>query len=613
MPAQPSMSLSNRWLVTGRCAMTMSKLLIVWSLVLAVVPPAGAMPAFPGAEGAGATALGGRGGDVYYVTNLADAGPGSLRNGISSATGPRTILFKVSGNILLASDLKINKSLLTIAGQTAPGDGITLQGRLTSVETCRDVVVRFIRARPGDISCPDFQDDAFHFVRATNCIADRVSASWSIDEVLSCTHDSTNVTVQWCLITESLNNSCHIKGAHGYGSLLRYGRGSITYHHNLYADHRSRNPRLGDNLKLDFVNNLIYNWGGTAGYNANDTADNPGGFTNVLNYVGNYLVAGPSTSGGLGTAFDSGVSDANNFEIYQSGNYIDSNKNGALDGADTGWGMFKDLYVQRGTRYPLPMVTTDSAQVGYERVLAFAGASSTRDAVDARIVRQVIQQSGAIIDSQNTVGGWPVLSSEPAPSDSDEDGIPDYWERGVGWDAAVPNNNHVNADGYTDLEWYLNWLAEPHGVCDRSSQVDLDLRQLTGGLTNLTFGVGNGTNGTVTLLGDGYTARFTPATAYSGLAHFTYSANDPVNAVGFGPVVVGILVKEAVEPPKLNWSLAPDGIELFWVGGWKLQYQEHGGGGGLNTTWTDYPDTNNPLTVPLNTSTSDAWFRLAEE
>ncbi|MFM2083179.1 MAG: hypothetical protein RL380_1870, partial [Verrucomicrobiota bacterium] len=239
--------------------------------------------AFPGAEGAGAFAVGGRGGSVYHVTSLINDGPGSLRYGLRAVN--RTIVFDISGTIELTSDLKINRSFITIAGQTAPGEGITLSRRLTSVQDNHDVQVRFLRCRPGDYYGTNFQNDSFHFDKVTNSIADHVSASWSIDETLSCT-ESKNITVQWSMITDSLNNSFHDKGAHGYGSLLRYGDGKITYHHNLYADHKDRSPRLGDNLTLDFVNNVIYNWGSLPGYSGadtNDIVDNPLGFTNRLN------------------------------------------------------------------------------------------------------------------------------------------------------------------------------------------------------------------------------------------------------------------------------------------------------------------------------------------
>jgi pectate lyase len=523
---------------------------------------AGAVPAFPGAEGCGANATGGRGGSVYFVTNLNDTGAGSLRNGISTASGPRTILFKVSGTIELQSDLPINKPNLTIAGQTAPGDGITLKRRLTSVQNTRDVIVRFIRCRAGDADST-FQDDSMHVINGTNIVIDHVSSSWSVDECLSVTW-STNVSIQWCLITESLNNSQHDKGVHGYGSLLRYGEGALSFHHNLYEHHNSRNPRLGDRLKLDFVNNVLYNWGGRAGYSGGngateDAKDNPGGvFTNYLNYLHNFLVAGPSSTT-PSTAFASG---ATNTVIYQSGNRIDSNKNGTLEGTDTGWAMFNGFpYTVAPSPYPFAAVTTNSAAVAYERVLAFGGASQVRDSVDLRLVGNVRGQTGRLVDAvgpgdqatdyaTNTINGtnyvfvrgWPTLNSTTPPADADQDGIPDYWELALGWNPAVTNNNHTNTDGYTDLEWYLNWLAAPRTVCDRNGSVDANLRLAAGNSTNLSFSVANGTNGTVTLLGDGYTAHFIATNNYSGLASFNFNATNTQTGVGFGPVPVAVLI-----------------------------------------------------------------------
>ncbi len=503
-----------------------------------------ALPAFPGAEGFGAATPGGRGGTVYHVTNTNDSGAGSLRTGVSVAN--RTIVFDVSGTINLASDLTISKNNFTIAGQTAPGDGICLKGWLTSVQNVRDVVVRYIRCRPGDAACPTFQDDAFHFVNATNCIADHLSATWSIDECLSCTW-STNVTAQWCIIGESLKNSCHVKGAHGYGSLIRYANGGVTYHHNLYVDNDSRNPRPGDDIHLDFVNNVVYNWGGTAGYNGDDTLDHTNTpttfwFTNILNYVSNYFIAGPSTSGHLTVAFDSGTTNSWQCQIYQSGNLIDSDKNGGLNGANTGWSMFGSPYTQLGARFGAPPISTDPPGVACERVLSFVGASAARDTVDTQIVTDVRNQTGAIIDSQTQVGGWPTLNSTAAPTDTDQDGIPNYFELALGWSTSVANNNHTNSDGYTDLEWYLNWLAAPHALCFRNGSVDVNLRSALNITNAFTFGVGGASNGVVSLLGDGYTARFTAASNTNGLAGFNFNATNPATGIGFGPVAVNLLI-----------------------------------------------------------------------
>ncbi|MEY3897654.1 MAG: hypothetical protein RLZZ214_3175, partial [Verrucomicrobiota bacterium] len=243
--------------------------------------------AFPSAEGNGARALGGRGGDVYYVTNLNASGAGSFSNGVDTATGPRTILFKVAGYI---NGRSINKPRITVAGQSAPGDGIAFRSRSLRVEA-DDVVLRHVRSRLGTEL--GIEDDSMGVLRGTHVILDHCSASWSVDETLSVTDNADNVTVQWCGITESLNNSIHSKGAHGYGSLVRPNISSrVTFHHNYYAHHRSRNPRLGSYnpavLRMEFRNNLLYNWGGTVGY----SGDNTEGLE--LNYVGNYLLKGPS-------------------------------------------------------------------------------------------------------------------------------------------------------------------------------------------------------------------------------------------------------------------------------------------------------------------------------
>lgn len=524
-----------------------------------------AISAFPGAEGAGANAQGGRGGTVYHVTNTNDSGAGSLRTGVSVAN--RTIVFDVSGTINLLTDLKITAANLTIAGQTAPGDGITLARRLTSVQNTHDVIVRYLRCRPGD-GDTNFQDDAFHFVNATNCIVDHLSTSWSVDECLSTTH-STNITVQWCLISESLKNSQHDKGAHGYGALLRYGFGRLTYHHNLFQHHDSRNPRLGDNLKFDFVNNVVYNWGGRAGYSGNNTvasdlADNPDGFTNYLNCVNNYYVAGPSSTS-PNTAFGSG---SDKTFIFQTGNFIDSDKDALLDGANTGAAMFAGYpYTSSASAYPLPAITTNSAPEAFQRVVAFAGASAVRDEVDNRLIGTVRSHSGRLIDAigLNTQGadyvtnningtnyifvrGWPVLNSTAAPADADQDGLPDFWEQNLGLNPAVANNNHTNTDGYTDLENYLNWLAAPHALGRVNQTTSHNLRVLTGNGTNLNFTVASPTNGLVIISPiSGGLADYTPATNFIGLASFNFSASNFVDHVTFGPITVTVFITNA--PP----------------------------------------------------------------
>ena len=553
------------------------------------------LPAFPGAEGAGANARGGRGGTVFHVTTTNDNGSstlaGSLRQGVSVAN--RTIVFDVSGTINLASDLKITATNLTIAGQTAPGDGIAIKGWSFIVENTHDVVVRYLRCRPGDVNGTNFQGDSFDFVNATNVIADHISATWSVDECLSPTHFE-SVSVQWCLIGEAMNKSVHVKGAHGYGSLIKYTDKMVTFHHNLYAHNMSRNPRPGSSVKLDFVNNVVYDWGGFCGYNGDDTSEElaVGGlyFTNVINYVSNCFVTGPNTgTSHQSLAFDSGVTNALQCWIFQSGNYMDSNRNSVLDGSDTGWGMFTGIFTQLGSRYaPLPQINADNPTTAYERVLAFVGASQSRDAADDRVIRTVRKHNGSMIDFISTnsfegdyitnnvsgtnyigVNPWPALISIAAPLDTDQDGMPDYWERNLGLNASVANNNHTNASGYTDLEDYLNFLGAPHNLGGVNATNFTDLSDMTGNDSNLVFTVAGASNGVVSLAADGITARFLPSTNAIGYALFTFNATNPVNHSAFGPTTVSLFITNL--PPVIfsqpaNSTNAPGSTATFSVG-----------------------------------------------
>ena len=378
--------------------------------ILAEIDTNTVFPAFPGAEGAGAGALGGRGGDVYHVVNLNDDGPGSLRYGITSfigtgagntpgtgttgsititnISGARTIVFDVSGTIELQSPLVITNSYLTIAGQTSP-HGITVAGDMTAVQTAHDVVIRYVRFRPGYLTPGNDSApvDSLKMTNVSDVVADHISASWSTNEIISALNSS-NVTVQWSVIADSLNDT---NNPHGYGSLLRYGNGMLSFHHNLYADNYNASPRLGDNLKLDFVNNVIYDWGTNAGFSTNDIS----GVTNELNYECNYLIAGPD-SRMTNIAFSGGTA---NTWVFQTNNFMDGNGNGILDGADTGWNMFTNI-TEFGRPFNSSPPSVDEAFIGYERVQDFAGASmGQRDLFDTNIVGNVRAQTGAIISN----------------------------------------------------------------------------------------------------------------------------------------------------------------------------------------------------------------------
>ncbi|MHC4297886.1 MAG: pectate lyase family protein, partial [Planctomycetota bacterium] len=402
-------------------------LLVVLS-ALSVAEAAASVPAFPGAEGFGAQSLGGRGGEVLSVTNLSDRGPGSLRAAVE-AEGPRTVIFRVSGTIALKSALVVSNSHITIAGQTAPGDGICLKNHALVI-AADHVIVRYVRCRPGDNS--GGEPDAISISSGHDIIVDHCSASWSVDETLSASSRGGlgNVTVQWCIISESLNKSTHHKGAHGYGALIRGGHGNgYTYHHNLFAHHKARLPRPGnyndrsedpEGFVFDFRNNVIYNWGGSAaGYNA----DGSNGVSSItkMNFVGNYYKRGVNSSGNL--VFSESTRSA---KAWFSGN----NMNGRIP--ENPWSLVtfskfspRDIqaYVQ-SEPIPVPPVKTDDAIAAYERVLADAGAVlPKRDAVDARVVAGVRNGAGRIINDADEVGGWPELKCADPPEDTDADGM----------------------------------------------------------------------------------------------------------------------------------------------------------------------------------------------
>lgn len=448
-----------------------------WSFSDDYAPREGIL-AFPGAEGFGAHTRGGRYGHVLLVTNLEDYHPavdkpisGSLRKAIETA-GPRIVVFRVSGTIPLKTTLNITKPYLTLAGQTAPGDGICLKHYGVLIRT-HQVILRYMRFRPGDEigrkrqeKGKTFQTDALsiegYWINGyvigpdvRDVIIDHCSASWASDEVMSLsaggrTGAIRNVTVQWCIISEALNNSFHHKGAHGYGSII--AGENVTFHHNIYAHVTERAP-AATSYPLDFRNNLIYNARGH-GYGK-------------LNYVGNYL---KRIRGNY--AFDVSHPNPDRIaEVYAADNYLD-------DGGESQHNESKRVCRVGGesklARQPNPVarVATDSAREAYRRMLKSCGAVlPARDAVDERLIADIKAGKGEIIDSQRDVGGWPKLKSLPAPKDSDNDGMPDEWEMKYGLNPhdlpeGPPNADAVyhpndsakdpDGDGYTNIEEFLN-------------------------------------------------------------------------------------------------------------------------------------------------------------
>jgi pectate lyase len=423
--------------------------------------------AFPGAEGFGRFARGGRGGDVYHVTNLNDAGPGSLREGVRSAIGPRTIVFDVSGTIELKKSLIVNKSFLTIAGQTAPGDGVCLKDWTFEIKKASHIIVRYLRVRLGDQHKPQGDPDAITTNDVDQVIFDHITSTWGVDS----NHDlrrGSNFTLQWSIYAEALNHSLHTKGAHAMLSSFRDLTGNISIHHNLFASSRDRHPTLASGSKtrsgslVDYRNNVVYNLSGAT--NLGDAH---------INFINNYYRPGPDTpQGNHPLATKIGTPDQ--LQACLAGNIFERNAGFTKDNylaitfdrwASGGYlpTSLERIRVEREFDVGGALPHTQSASDAFESVLQNAGASLHRDAADVRLVKGVRERTGRLIDSQEQVGGWPALKSNKAPLDSDGDGMPDDWERAHGLNPHDPSDRNADrdGDGYTNLEEYLNSLCPP--------------------------------------------------------------------------------------------------------------------------------------------------------
>ena len=413
--------------------------------------------AFPTAEGFGKYTSGGRGGKVIKVTNLNDSGEGSLRHAIDQK-GARIIIFEVDGTIQLESKLIIKNDSITIAGQSAPGDGICIKDFPLYV-SANNVIIRYIRSRMGDLH--GIEDDAMGARNVKNLIIDHCSLSWSIDECLSI-YQSEDITVQWCMITHSLSKSSHSKGAHGFGGI--WGGRRASFHHNLLAHHSSRNPRFASDgfSPIDFRNNVVYNWGYKSAYG--------GGRYGRINFVANYYKPGPATFSEKGSIFIDPAEDGTS-SYYLSGNIMEGN----IQVTNDNWKgvSSKKPYKRVNKPFEYMKITEDRADVAYEKVLLLSGCSFRRDNYDKAIVEEVrggTAKGGTtygggnvgIIDSQEEVGGWPVLNHIKPHKDSDNDGIPDYWEELNGLDPKDPNDSSISTldNHYTNIEVYLNSILK---------------------------------------------------------------------------------------------------------------------------------------------------------
>lgn len=392
--------------------------------------------AFPGAEGFGRFATGGRGGEVYAVTNLKDSGQGSFRDAVSQPN--RTVIFKVGGVLRIDSRISVSPNI-TIAGQTAPGDGITIYGNGLSFSNANNTIARYLRMRMGVIG--DNGKDAIGIAEGSNMIFDHISVSWGRDETFSVSGIISDITIQNSIIAEGLHS-------HSAGGLIQT-TGGISLLRNLYINNHTRNPKVKG--KNQFVNNVVYNWR-VAAYILGGGSE----AQSHANVVNNYFIEGPQTSGAPFTRGNT------NFHIFAENNFHDKNRNGKLDGADVPKNEYTVVdWLAKPNDFPT--VTTMNPAEAYEYVVANSGASLRRDQVDTRLlnVLKSLGTEGKIIASEeeNPENGPGIVKGAAALKDSDGDGIPDVWEKENKLNPKKPDATVLAANGYTNIENYINSLV----------------------------------------------------------------------------------------------------------------------------------------------------------
>jgi len=404
--------------------------------------------AFPGAEGFGQFATGGRGGEVYHVNNLNDSGPGSFRDAVTKPN--RTVVFDVGGVIPIKTRIVVAANV-TIAGQTAPGDGITIYGNGLSYTEANNSITRHIRIRMGKIG--DTGKDAIAIATGHDMIFDHISVSWGRDGTFDLNGNVSNVTLQNSIIGQGLQT-------HSTGGLIQ-SKGGVSILRCLYIDNHTRNPKVkGTN---QFVNNVVYNWA-VGAYILGGESE---GRTDA-NIQHNYFIDGPETKN------NSPFSRANaNFHLYAANNFHDGNENGKLDGSALPNQAYGPV-TWMPQPFDFPKVTLLSPEQAYQLVLKSAGASLHRDEVDVFMLTELtsLGTKGKTINDEKTLPmqGPGTIKSGKAPADKDQDGIPDDWEKAMKLNPKDPADAQLDADkdGYTNLEEYLNCLA---GDCDKGMPI----------------------------------------------------------------------------------------------------------------------------------------------
>jgi hypothetical protein len=497
--------------------------------------------AFPEAQGFGRHAKGGRDGTVYHVTNLNDAGAGSFRDAVSQPN--RIVVFDVGGYISLVTAVSV-KSNITIAGQSAPGGGIGFRGGEISFANSSNIVCRYIRIRPGDETADD-TDDALSLYRAKNVIVDHSSLEFAPWNNIGAVSDDwqnypvTDITFQDSLIADPTGQQ--------FGAHTESVSSNMAWYRNVFANSHNRNPL--SKINDVFVNNVLYNC--SAGYTTHTSTN----FNHDI--LNNYFVFGPASTGTDNTWYQVDM----NQSIYYAGNLKDTTLNGTLDGAATTpyW------YQGTGTVLAAPWSPETRADTVYDAKTAFrvsvslAGALP-RDQMDALIMSQVMTLgSGTTGTGVNTVGpdgglyttqtqtglgnnGYGTIASGTKPPDGDNDGMPDFWERTMGSNPATNDAMQKAPDGYALIERYLNWLAEPHAQTTGTAAVDVDLSAWALGFTRVSpvYTVSRPGCGTVALAADGHTARFTPASGFTGIASFDFTVTGSDGATYTARVAVAV-------------------------------------------------------------------------